>query len=126
MVQNTYLMIFSFLGMIGLVLGCAGLGIVLIRTMHERRFEFANLHAQGFTHTMIRKMLLGEQLIIVTAGVIAGLLPALIASGAPLGLSAVVRVIMLLGIVVCVGLGSIVVGLKVATRQNFLEILREE
>jgi len=126
MVQNTYLMIFSFLGMIGLILGCAGLGIVLIRTMYERRFEFANLHAQGFTNRMIRTMLFGEQLIIITAGVIAGLLPALIASGAPLGVSAVVRVFMLLGIVAAVGLGSIYFGLKVAVRRDFLEILREE
>src|SRR5512133_468506 len=126
MVQNTYLMIFSFLGMIGLILGCAGLGIVLIRTMYERRFEFANLHAQGFTKRLIRSMLLGEQLIIVTAGVIAGLLPALIASGAPLGGNAVVRVFVLLGIVGAVGVGSIVIGLKVAVRRDFLEILREE
>jgi ABC-type antimicrobial peptide transport system permease subunit len=126
MVQNTYLMIFSFLGMIGLVLGCAGLGIVLIRTMHERRFEFANLYAQGFTYAMIRKMILGEQLIIISAGVLAGLIPALIASGAPLGMSAVVRIGMLLGIVVAVGVGSVVVGLRVAMKERFLEVLREE
>jgi putative ABC transport system permease protein len=126
MVQNTYLMIFSFLGMIGMILGCAGLGIVLIRSMHERRFEFANLHAQGFTNGMIRKMLLGEQLIIISAGVLAGLLPALIASGAPLGMSAVVRIFVLLGIVAAVGVGSIGVGLKVTMRENFLEVLREE
>ncbi len=126
MVQNTYLMIFSFLGMIGLILGCAGLGIVLIRTMYERRFEFANLHAQGFTNRMIRKMLLGEQLIIVATGVIAGLLPALIASGAPLGVSGVFRIVVLLGIVIFVGVGSIFIGLKVAMRRDFLVILREE
>jgi ABC-type lipoprotein release transport system permease subunit len=126
MVQNTYLMIFSFLGMIGLLLGCAGLGIVLIRTMHERRFEFANLHAQGFTFAMIRRLILGEQLIIITAGLLAGILPALIASGAPLGMSAVVRIGMLLGIVTVVGVGSVLVGLKVAMREKFLEVLREE
>ncbi len=46
-VENTYIAIFHLLGGLGVVLGSAGLAIVLARNLTERRREFAVLHAMG-------------------------------------------------------------------------------
>lgn len=59
-VENTYLSIFQVLGGLGLLLGSAGLAIVLLRNVMERRSELAALQAMGYTRASIRKLLLLE------------------------------------------------------------------
>src|ERR1039458_6865719 len=46
--QNTYLDTFQVLGGLGLLLGSAGLGVVVLRNVLERRGELAVLLAAGF------------------------------------------------------------------------------
>src|SRR5690606_35929435 len=48
-VNNTYLAIFQVLGGLGLILGSAGLGIVVMRNVLERRSELASMRAIGFS-----------------------------------------------------------------------------
>ena len=47
-VQNTYLGTFQILGGLGLLLGSAGLGIIVLRNVLERRGELGLLLAVGF------------------------------------------------------------------------------
>ena len=59
-VENTYLSIFQVLGGLGMLLGSAGLGIVVARTVFERRREFGLLEAVGFTPQTLRRLVFAE------------------------------------------------------------------
>ncbi|HEX8297205.1 MAG TPA: FtsX-like permease family protein, partial [Chthoniobacteraceae bacterium] len=55
-VENTYLSIFQALGGLGLLLGSAGLAIVVGRNVLERRREFGLLEAIGFRPRQLRQL----------------------------------------------------------------------
>jgi len=59
-VENTYISIFQLLGGLGLILGSAGLGVVVARNLVERRREFALMEAVGFTAPRRRWLALME------------------------------------------------------------------
>jgi ABC-type lipoprotein release transport system permease subunit len=79
-VTNTYLSVFGVFGALGMILGVAGLGFVLLRNYNQRKREFALMVATGFTLRRIRRNLLNEQVVILSAGIISGVLPALVAT----------------------------------------------
>ena len=78
-VQNTYLATFQVLGGLGLLLGSAGLGAVVLRNVLERRRELALLRAVGFRQSQIRLLMLAEHGGLLLAGLISGLAAALLA-----------------------------------------------
>ena len=78
-VQNTYLSIFQVLGGLGLVLGTAGLGIVVARNLVERRREFGLLRALGFEERAIRSLVFLEYRWLIVWGLTTGLCAALVA-----------------------------------------------
>ena len=78
-VQNTYLSIFQGLGGLGLLLGSAGLGMVVVRNVLERRGEFALLRAVGFSRAHLRWMTFSEHTLLLLLGLAAGVLSALVA-----------------------------------------------
>jgi len=125
-VENTYLSIFAILGMMGLALGCAGMGIVVARGIEERRYGLALLMAQGFTIGMIRRILFSEQAAIALAGTLAGLLPVVITFGAALNPASLLRIFFMLLIVILCGAGSILLGLRGLKTQNLLAVLKDE
>lgn len=75
-VQNTYLNTFQALGGLGLLLGTAGLAVVVLRNVLERRAELAVLLAVGFTPAQLPKWVLAEHLILLLDGLIVGILAA--------------------------------------------------
>ncbi|HLN56749.1 MAG TPA: ABC transporter permease [Bacteroidales bacterium] len=79
-ITNTYLSVFGVFGGLGMITGIAGLGFVLLRNYSRRKREFALMLSVGFTPSRIRKMVLSEQLLILSAGVISGVIPAVIAT----------------------------------------------
>lgn len=90
-VQNTYLSTFQALGGIGLLLGSAGLGIVLLRNLLERRGELGAMIAVGFRLRQVSRMLLVEHAVLLLAGLALGafsgvvaILPALVSRAQPL------------------------------------------
>jgi ABC-type antimicrobial peptide transport system permease subunit len=78
-VQNTYLGTFQMLGGLGLLLGSAGLAIVVLRNMLERRGELALLVAVGFTRRSLEKLTLLEHGALLVLGLGLGILSALVA-----------------------------------------------
>jgi ABC-type antimicrobial peptide transport system permease subunit len=78
-VQNTYLGTFEVLGGLGLLLGSAGLAIVVLRNMLERRGELGLLTAVGFTRKALQKMTLIEHGSLLLAGLGIGMMSALVA-----------------------------------------------
>jgi putative ABC transport system permease protein len=78
-VQNTYLNTFQSLGGIGLLLGTAGLAVVLLRNVWERRGELSLMRTLGFTRVAIAGMVLSENAALLIAGLFSACFSALIA-----------------------------------------------
>ena len=78
-VENTYLGIFQALGGLGLLLGSAGLGIVVLRNVLERRGELALLQAVGFERAALRHLVLAEHWLLIVLGLFIGIGAALVA-----------------------------------------------
>ncbi len=88
-VENTYLSIFQALGGLGLLLGCAGLGMVVLRNVLERRGELALLRAAGFARRSLRRLIFSEHWVLLVLGLACGtvagwvaVLPAVMSPGA--------------------------------------------
>ena len=78
-VENSYLAIFQALGGLGLLLGSAGLAVVVGRNVAERRGEFALMQALGFAPGALRRLVLCEHAVLVALGVGIGALSAAVA-----------------------------------------------
>ncbi len=78
-VKNTYLSTFQLLGGLGLLLGTAGMGAVLLRNVWERRKELALLRATGFSRRSVALLVLGENAALVVSGLTCGCAAALLA-----------------------------------------------
>lgn len=78
-VQNTYLSAFQAIGSLGLLLGTAGLAVVMLRNLAERRRELALLRAVGFRPGRIGVLVLIENMALVSGGLALGYAAALFA-----------------------------------------------
>lgn len=109
-VENMYLDTFKALGGLGLLLGAAGLAIVLLRGVWERRGELALLRALGFRSSQLAWLVLAENALLLVLGLAAGTMSALLAVAPHLAGSGSgvlwIRLLALLGLVVAVGLVS--------------------
>lgn len=76
-VENTYIGTFQALGGLGLLLGTAGLALVILRNVQERQSELALLQAVGFTRRQIASTILSEVSWIVLLGIFIGSVAAL-------------------------------------------------
>jgi len=88
-VQNTYLSTFQILGGLGLLLGSAGVGVVVLRNVLERRGELALLLAVGYRARALRWLIVSEHgallflgLLIGTASALVAVLPSVLSPGA--------------------------------------------
>jgi len=129
-VQNTYLGTFQILGGLGLLLGSAGLGIVVLRNVLERRSELGVLVAVGFRKRALQWMLLSEHGALLGLGLGIGLiaavvaiLPSLISPSAEIPF---VSVGITLGAVLLNGALWTWIATKFALRGNLLSALRNE
>ena len=75
-VQNTYLGTFQILGGLGLLLGSAGLGVVVLRNVLERRGELALLLALGFRAKALGWLVLSEHAALLLLGLLSGVVAA--------------------------------------------------
>jgi ABC-type antimicrobial peptide transport system permease subunit len=129
-VENTYLAIFQALGGLALVLGSAGLGVVVLRNVLERRGELALMRAVGFRAKSVERLVTAEHFGLLAAGLAVGIPAALLAvppsmrpAGAPfpylsLGLT--------LAAVALVGLVWTYLATRLALRGELLAALRNE
>jgi ABC-type antimicrobial peptide transport system permease subunit len=129
-VQNTYLGTFQVLGGLGLLLGSAGLGIVVLRNVLERRGELALLIAVGFRRRGLQRLVLGEHAALLALGLGIGLaaaavavLPALLSPGTHLPYGSLA---LTLGAVLVNGLSWTWMATRVALRGRLLDALRNE
>ena len=129
-VQNTYLNTFQVLGGLGLLIGTAGLGVVVLRNVLERRGEFGLLLALGFRPSLVRRIVLTEHVGLLAMGLLIGIVAALCAVAPFLffgreGLP-VTWLVVTLGAVIVIGLSCTVLATRTALRGNLLAVLRNE
>jgi ABC-type antimicrobial peptide transport system permease subunit len=129
-VQNTYLGTFQILGGLGLLLGSAGLGIVVLRNVLERRGELGLLTAVGFRRRALQRMVLSEHVVLLGLGLGIGVaaaavavLPAILSPGTQLPY---VSLGVTLGAVLLNGALWTQLASWYALRGNLLEALRNE
>jgi putative ABC transport system permease protein len=129
-VQNTYLSTFQILGGLGLLLGSAGLGVVVLRNVQERRGELALLLAVGFRRRALQWLVLSEHGALLALGLgvglfaaVLGVLPALLSPGSqiPYASLAVTLCAVLLNGLVWTWLAT-----RLALRGRLLDALRNE
>ncbi len=129
-VENMYLATFQALGGLGLMLGAAGLAIVLLRGVWERRAELALLSALGFRSGQLALLVLVENAILLALGLAAGTVSALLAVAPHLvGAGAQVlwlRIAGLLTLVLAVGLVSATLAVWSTLKTPVLTALRRE
>ena len=75
-VENTYLGIFMMLGALGVLLGVAGLAVVMARSIAERRAEIALYASLGYKRSQIMSVILREYLVLLGWGLAVGVPPA--------------------------------------------------
>jgi ABC-type antimicrobial peptide transport system permease subunit len=78
-VANTYLLLFLLLGGFGLLIGIGGFGVLIQRSIAERRGEFALMLAVGFSKRTLVFIVLVQELFILFTALIVGLAAALLA-----------------------------------------------
>jgi len=129
-VQNTYLDTFQVLGGLGLLLGSAGLGVVVLRNVLERRGELAVLAAVGFKARTLRQLVVTEHAVLQVLGLSLGLgaavlalLPVLLSPSAQISYLSLAAT---LGLVFLSGLFWTWAAARLALRGDFLTALRNE
>lgn len=128
-VTNTYLSVFTILGSIGLILGVAGLGFILLRNFNHRKKDFGIMMATGFSEGAIRRILLKEQIRILILGVITGLFPALIATRSSLENSSQIPwpvLAVMIVLVMFAGLTALLVSIMSIKKDTILSTIRGE
>jgi ABC-type antimicrobial peptide transport system permease subunit len=78
-VEETYLSIFMALGILAIVLGMFGLGVVLARSLFERRKELASFKSMGYSNGSVFRLIYGEYVFLLIAGLFIGGLTAVVA-----------------------------------------------
>jgi ABC-type lipoprotein release transport system permease subunit len=71
-VESAYLRMFMVLGGLGLLLGSAGMGVLVLRHVMERRGELALLRAVGYTKDQAAGVVMAEHRFLLLAGLLAG------------------------------------------------------
>jgi hypothetical protein len=129
-VQNTYLDTFEVLGGLGLLLGSAGLGVVVLRNVLERRGELALLAAVGFGPRVLRRLVVSEHAVLQCLGLLLGVaaaalavLPALLSPSGQLSYGALVATLIL---VFASGIFWTWAAARLALRGEILQALRNE
>jgi putative ABC transport system permease protein len=76
--QSQFLTLIQGYVALGLLVGIAGLGVVMVRAVRERRREVGVLRALGFTSVAVRRAFLAESSFIALEGILIGTVLALI------------------------------------------------
>ena len=129
-VENTYMSTFQVLGGLGLCLGTVGLAIVMLKNAVDRRSELALMRAVGYRVAHLNRIVLGEGIFLLLAGLGLGTLagcvavaPHLVETAAHLPVASLGTK---LGQIFVVGLAACWVTTRVALCVDLVPVLKAE
>jgi len=128
-VTNTYLSVFGIFGAMGMIIGIAGLGFVLLRNYNQRKKEFALMLATGFRIKKIRQMILSEQVLILLAGVSSGIVSAFLATSSSVTNSRDIPwlfIIMMVVAILITGFIALFLSVRSITKNSLITNLKAE
>jgi len=128
-VTNTYLSVFAVLGALGMIIGIAGLGFVLLRNYNQRKLEFSLMLAVGFSLETIKKMIFSEQLMIMLAGISTGLVSGMIATMPSMRNYSDIPFLLMIGMIAAMlaaGISALYLALRPITSNSLIAGLRKE
>jgi len=128
-VTNTYLSVFAVLGALGMIIGIAGLGFVLLRNYNQRKLEFSLMLAVGFSLETIKKMIFSEQLMIMLAGISTGLVSGMIATMPSMRNYSDIPFLLMIGMIASMlvaGVAALNLALRPITNSSLIAGLRKE
>jgi ABC-type lipoprotein release transport system permease subunit len=128
-VQNTYLDTFQLLGGLGLLLGCAGFGVIVLRNLQERRGELALMLAIGFERGYLIRLAILENGTVLALGLGSGIVASIVAvapslrpGGPPLPWASLIGMMVLVAVT---GLLSTIWAAWKAVHERLLDSLRD-
>ncbi len=129
-VENTYISMFQILGGFGLIVGSLGLGLVVLRNIQDRRGELAILQAIGYKKKDLKKMIFFEHIGMMPAGLLSGVLAALVAvspqiTGRSTDVPYLSLALIIMAIFVC-GFFWIGLAVRFSLSGDFYDALRDE
>jgi putative ABC transport system permease protein len=128
-VTNTYLRVFTILSGIGMILGVAGLGLILLRNFNQRKRDFGLMIAEGYSIRIIRRVVLREHILVLFAGIVTGAVSAIVAtrpsllSDTALPWKTITVMIML---VIITGLTALILSTRAISKENLITRIRKE
>ncbi|HQR07541.1 MAG TPA: FtsX-like permease family protein [Gemmatales bacterium] len=129
-VENTYLGTFQALGGLGLLLGTAGLAIVLLRNVEERKSELALLLAVGYSRKQVAWTIWSEVCWLVLMGLLIGCVSALVVVLPLITTATVMQLLFWLALVAIlvplVAIVSSLAGIRLALSTPLIPALRGE
>lgn len=128
-VTNTYLTVFTILGGIGMILGVAGLGFILIRNFNQRKREFGLMMATGFSVKKIRRIIFTDHSKILLAGIITGIVSALIATRPSIAGNASIPWLTIGGMIFLIlltGFAALAISLRSVKKDDLITRIRKE
>lgn len=129
-VENTYMAIFLMLGGLGLILGSAGLGLTLTLNVLDRRAELAMMQAVGFSRRDLGSMLFMEHAVLLAAGLVCGLIPAVLAVVPALTTQGQMfpggRIVLIMTAMLLSGIFWIRIAVAYTLKTRFLDVLKNE
>jgi ABC-type antimicrobial peptide transport system permease subunit len=128
-VTNTYLSVFGVFGALGMIVGIAGMGFVLLRNYNQRRREFGIMLAIGFNLKKIKRILLSEQLRILFAGVSSGVISAIVATLPSIKSSPDIPWLYLISMtlaIVLTGIVALLLSVRAITSNSLISSLKRE
>ncbi len=128
-VTNTYLSIFLLLGGLGMMLGVAGIAIVVFRNVMERREELAVMRALGWSPERLDRLVKREHVWLLSLGLFLGaasaliaVLPALLTPGSSIP---VVTIVVIFFVVLFSGWVWTRISTHIAMKSEILSILQK-
>lgn len=128
-VTNTYLTVFTILGGIGMILGVAGLGFILIRNFNQRKREFGLMMATGFSVKRIRSMIFRDHSLILVAGILTGVVSALLATRPSIAGNASIPWTTIAGMIFLIlltGLAALAISVRSVKKDDLIARIRKE
>lgn len=128
-VTKTYLSVFAVLGALGMIIGVAGLGFVLLRNYNQRKLEFSLMLAVGFSLEKIKRMIFSEQLLILTAGISTGIISACVASLPSISQYEDIPWLLMLAMIAAIflaGISALYFALRQITQNSLIVSLKKE